>query len=66
MVRRYFERLGVPYEYVDLEQNPAATNQLRWLTGGYASHPTVSIGGELLIEPSLEELDWVLSRSGFR
>jgi mycoredoxin len=64
LVRRYLDRLGIPYRYVDLEEEPAAAAQLRWLTGGYASHPTVSVAGEILIEPSLGELDWALSRAG--
>ena len=66
VVRRYLERMGVPYEYVDLEQDADAVEQLRWLTGGYASHPTVYIGGEILVEPSVSELNWALSRSGMR
>jgi mycoredoxin len=66
LVRRYLERLGVPYQYVDLEQRPGAAERLRWLTGGAASHPTVYVGGELLVEPSLGELAWALARSGLR
>lgn len=64
LVRRYLDRLGIPYRYVDLEATPEAAAQLRWLTGGYASHPTVSVAGEILIEPSLSELEWALSRVG--
>ncbi len=64
MVRRHLERLGVPYRYVDLERDPSAAAQLRWLTGGYASHPTVDVAGEVLVEPTLAELDWALSRVG--
>ncbi|HZU17682.1 MAG TPA: glutaredoxin family protein [Candidatus Dormibacteraeota bacterium] len=64
MVRRHLERLGVPYRYVDLERDPSAAARLRWLTGGYASHPTVDVAGEVLVEPTLEELDWALSRVG--
>lgn len=30
------------------------------------SHPTVYVGGEVLIEPSISELSWALSRSGLR
>jgi mycoredoxin len=56
----------VPYEYVDLELHPEATAQLRWWTGGYASHPTVYIGGEVLVEPTMSELSWALARSGVR
>jgi mycoredoxin len=66
MIRRYLERMGIPYRYVDLETNPQAVAQLKWWTGGYASHPTVYIGGEVLVEPTLGELGWALSRSGVR
>ena len=64
MVRRHLDRLGIPYDYVDLERSPQAVTRLKWLTGGYASHPTVNVAGELLVEPSLSELDWALSRAG--
>ena len=57
MVRRHLDRLGVPYEYVDLEMEPDAARRLAWMTGGSVSHPTVYVGGELLVEPSLRELD---------
>jgi mycoredoxin len=64
LIRRYLDRAGIPYRYVDLESNPEAAARLRWLTGGYVSHPTVSVAGEILVEPSLGELDWALSRAG--
>ncbi len=63
MVRRYLQRVGVPYDYVDLDKTPAARDQLRWLTGGSASHPTIYVGGELLVEPTLDELEWALTRA---
>ncbi len=66
MVRRYLERMRLPYRYVDLETDPQAARQLRWWTGGYVSHPTVYIGGEVLVEPTMGELQWALSRSGLR
>ena len=66
MARRYPERLGVPYEYVDLDRDPEAAQRLRWLTGGQARHPTVYIGGEWLVEPTIGELERALSRSGVR
>ena len=64
MVRRHLDRLGVPYRYVDLEADPRAAAQVRWLTGGYVSHPTVNVAGEVLVEPSMAELDWALERAG--
>ena len=42
----------------------AAAQQVRWWTGGDASHPTVYIGGEVLVEPTVGELEWALSRAG--
>lgn len=60
-VRRYLERNGVPYRYVDLEASPEAVRRLRWLTGGSASHPTVVIGDQVIVEPSLSELEAALS-----
>jgi len=64
MVRRHLDRLGIPYRYIDLEADPAAASQVRWLTGGYLSHPTVVLGGEVLVEPTINELDWALERAG--
>ncbi len=64
MIRRHLERLGVPYRYVDIERNPAGAAQVQWWNGGRASHPTVSIGGSILVEPTLEEVDWALAQAG--
>ena len=60
-VRRYLERNGIPYRYIDLEASPEAVRRLRWLTGGSASHPTVVIGDQVIVEPSLGELESALS-----
>ncbi|HEX5840060.1 MAG TPA: glutaredoxin family protein [Anaerolineales bacterium] len=64
MVRRYLDRLGVPYIYRDMEYDRTAARQVQWWTGGSSSHPTVQIGGQILVEPTLDELDWALSRVG--
>ena len=64
LLRRHLERVGVPYRYVDLEQDAEAVNQLRWWTGGSASHPTVYVNGEILVAPTVGELDGGLMRSG--
>jgi mycoredoxin len=63
-VRRYLDRLGVPYAYVDLDANPQAAAQVRWVAGGTVSHPTVSVAGEVLVQPSLSELQCALARAG--
>ena len=63
-VRRLLDRYGISYEYRDIEADPAAERQVRWWTGGYASHPTIQVGGDILVEPSTNELRWALSRNG--
>ena len=63
-VCRQLDRRGVPYHHMDIEKDPAAAARLRWLTGGSLSHPTVSVAGEVLVEPSTHEVDWALRRAG--
>ncbi len=64
MVRRFLERYGIPYVFRDMDSDAAATNQVRWWTGGNASHPTIQVGGDILIEPSIDELQWELEEKG--
>lgn len=63
MVRRFLDRAGIPYRYVDLEADPQAAARLAWVSGGAVRHPTVYVGGQVLVEPSLYELEWALARS---
>lgn len=65
IVRRYLDRLGLNYKYLDIEQDPDAENHLRWITGGYKNHPTVVIDGQVLIEPEVNELQAALSEGGY-
>ncbi len=64
MVRRYLDRMGIPYQFRDMDSDAAAENQVKWWTGGYASHPTVQIGGDILVEPSMGELEYALANNG--
>src|SRR5512140_1940775 len=63
-VRRYLDRLSIPYAFRDMDNDPDAARRVQWWTGGSLSHPTVQVGGQVLVEPSLEELGWVLQRHG--
>jgi mycoredoxin len=64
MVRRYLDRVGIPYTFRDLEEDVSAANQVKWWTGGYASHPTLDIGGDILIEPTMDEVKGSLMEHG--
>lgn len=64
IVRRYLERQGVPYRYVDLDLHPEAERRLRWMAGGDLRNPVVYIDGEWIEQPSVRELGWLLARHG--
>ncbi|MDA9408044.1 glutaredoxin family protein [Bradyrhizobium sp. CCBAU 45384] len=66
MVRRHLDRAGVPLSLRGLEAYPEARSQLEWLAGGRIASPTVTIGGQVLVQASLRELDWALTRAGYR
>ncbi len=61
-VRRLLDRLGIQYVYYDMERDAQATQRVQWWCGGRALHPTVQLGGEILIEPTLDELQLALAR----
>ena len=63
MVRRWLDRRGIPYQYVDVERNPEARRRLEWLTGGRVRSPTVVIGDDVLVQPTIQELEWAIRRS---
>jgi mycoredoxin len=57
MARRYLERQGIAYTFHDIDQEAEAADRVRWWTGGSLSHPTIQIGGDILVEPSPDELE---------
>jgi len=56
------KRLGVEYEYVDIERDPKAAAWVRAQNGGKEKKPTLDIDGTVLTEPDEEDLIEVLSR----
>ncbi|HEY3345378.1 MAG TPA: glutaredoxin domain-containing protein [Anaerolineaceae bacterium] len=64
MARRTLERLGIVYEYLDMDTDSGAERQVRWWTGGDASHPTLQVGRDILIEPTASELMSALAKNG--
>lgn len=64
MIRRYLDRAGIGYDYVDLDANPGAEARLQRLAGGQLRTPVVYIDGDWLMEPDLSEVRSVLSRHG--
>ena len=63
MVRRFLDRNNIPFRFRDMDADESAANQVRWWTGGNASHPTVQVGGQVLVEPSISELELALAQN---
>ena len=55
-VRRFLDRNDVSHTFRDLDRDPDAADQVRFWTGGYLSHPTVQINGDILVEPLSNEI----------
>jgi mycoredoxin len=58
--RQYLNRSGIPYTYVDVEEEPEAADRVRGWNRGYLSTPTLDIDGRIVTEPSIEELGALL------
>ena len=63
MTRRWLDRHGIPYQYVDVDRNPQARSRLEWRTGGRVRSPTVVVGSDVLVQPTIEELQWAIRRN---
>jgi mycoredoxin len=58
------KRFGIPYEEINVENDPAATAEVIRLNDGRRTLPTIVIGGTtVLAEPSDRELAAVLGLS---
>lgn len=55
--RRFLEKHGVVYQYIDITGNPEATRFVEETNGGNRSVPTIVFpDGSVLVEPSDREL----------
>ncbi|MFZ5667835.1 MAG: glutaredoxin family protein [Pseudomonadota bacterium] len=66
MMRRYLDRAGVPYRFVDWDAYPEVRSQLEWAPGGRLASLTIKVGGQVLVQPSTRELALALDWSGYR
>lgn len=53
---------GIAYRTVDVERETAYGDRIVARTGGYRTVPTLEIKGELLVNPSIEEVRLALER----
>jgi mycoredoxin len=62
--REHLDELGVAYQYINIERDPAAAKWVREQNHGKEVKPTLDIEGRILSEPSDEELDAALTQAG--
>jgi mycoredoxin len=62
--RRQLDRLGVAYQYINVEHDPQASAWVKQQNGGKERKPTVKIGAQVLAEPSDQALEQALRRGG--
>ena len=62
--RRLLERLGVSYQYVDIERDERAREWVREHNDGRERKPTVDVAGQILSTPTDHELTSALRERG--
>ncbi|HVG38258.1 MAG TPA: glutaredoxin family protein [Pyrinomonadaceae bacterium] len=61
---RKLDGLGVAYDYVDVEQDEAASQWVKEQNSGKERKPTLDLGGRVLSVPSDAELEQALRAEG--
>ena len=57
MAKRWFDSHGIPYEYINIEEDDKAAEFVARVNGGYKSVPTIVFpDGSILVEPTPREL----------
>lgn len=62
--REFLNRVGVPYQYVNIEEDAAAAAWVRQHNDGKERKPTVDINGQVLSTPTDHELTSALREKG--
>jgi mycoredoxin len=53
----YLNKKHVPFEFIDVEKDPAASEWVKAQNGGKEKKPTLDIDGKVVTEPTDEELE---------
>lgn len=56
-LKRQMEEAGIPFREVDLDEDPSHDDRIIARTGGYRTVPTLEVAGELLVNPSIREVE---------
>lgn len=61
---KHLDALGVPYEYINIDEDTDAANWVVTMNAGKQKTPTLDIEGTVLSVPSDEQLDDALRSKG--
>lgn len=61
---QHLDKVGVPYDYIDVEKDHRASEWVKQQNGGKERKPTIEVNGHILTVPSTSELDNALRESG--
>ena len=59
-LKRQFEEAGISYEEIDVDATPGFDQRIIEASGGYRTVPTVEVGAQLLVNPTLREVEEAL------
>jgi disulfide oxidoreductase YuzD len=65
-LRKYLTSARLPYDYYNIEQDPAADDFVRAMHGGKRLFPIVVVEDCILTNPTLSQLEQVLDDNGVR
>jgi mycoredoxin len=60
-LKRQMDEAGIPYEEIDVDQDHGFDGAIMEASGGYRVVPTLNVGGELLVNPTIQEVRRALS-----
>lgn len=60
-LKRQMDDAGIAYIEVDLDDDPSYDDRIIAKTGGFRTVPTLEIRGELLVNPSIREVEAALA-----
>lgn len=60
-LKRQMNEAGISYREVDLDDDPTHDDRIIAKTGGFRTVPTLEIHGELLVNPSIREVEEALA-----
>lgn len=58
---RQLDEASISYEVVDIDEHPEHGPRIEAKTGGYRTVPTLEVGGDLLVNPSITEVQRALA-----